>query len=124
VIGSCSKPEKDIEEGDIDEYLNTLEQDDPILIEAIKNYYLDKGNPNFPPVIPHDRLTDRRLAVSYPGLGFRFLFAIASPDRHFIIFVKQKIWLYFLRVVLRMLLFLIFSNSVGPIFFVGPWHFA
>jgi hypothetical protein len=96
VTGSCSKPEKDIEEGDIDEYLNTLEQDDPILIEAIKNYYLDKGNPNFPPVIPHDRLTDRRLAVSYPGLGLRFLFAIASPDkgllghRHFIIFVSKK----------------------------------
>ena len=62
--GSCSKPEEDVEEGDIDEYLNTLEQDDPILIEAIKNYYLDKGNPNFPPVIPRDRLTDKRLAVS------------------------------------------------------------
>ena len=52
-------------EGDIDEYLNNLEQDDPILIEAIQNYYLDKPNENFSPNIPQDRLTPNALAVSY-----------------------------------------------------------
>jgi hypothetical protein len=35
------------EEGDIDEHLNTLEPDDPVLIEAIQNYYLVSMLKNF-----------------------------------------------------------------------------
>ena len=34
-------------EGDIDPQLTGLAQDDPIVIEALKNYYLDKPN-DFP----------------------------------------------------------------------------
>ena len=34
-------------EGDIDNQLTGLAQDDPIVIEALKNYYLDKPN-DFP----------------------------------------------------------------------------
>ena len=58
----CKPPDQ--LEGDIDEYLNTLEQDDPVLIEAIQNYYLDRPNDNFSPNIPQERLTPNALAVS------------------------------------------------------------
>jgi hypothetical protein len=40
----CQAPEAetllDIIDGDIDDHLNTLEPDDPVLIDAIQNYYL------------------------------------------------------------------------------------
>ena len=39
--------ELDVIEGDIDPQLTGMKQDDPIVIEALKNYYLDKPN-NFP----------------------------------------------------------------------------
>ena len=61
--GVCQKPEI-YEEGDIDEHLNSLEPDDPVLINAIQNYYIDKPNPNFEPNIPAARLQKSELAVS------------------------------------------------------------
>ena len=60
--GSCGKAE--VEDGDIDEYLNTLEQDDPILIEAIKSYYLDRPNTNFDLKVPPKRLQRERIGES------------------------------------------------------------
>ena len=63
-VSVCQRQEEVAEEGDIDEHLNTLEPDDPVLIEAIQNYYLDKPNPNFELNIPARLLTDKELAVS------------------------------------------------------------
>jgi hypothetical protein len=40
-------------------------QDDPILIDAIRNYYLDRPTENFAPVIPKSRLGREKLAVIF-----------------------------------------------------------
>jgi hypothetical protein len=43
----------------------TCFQDDPILIDAIRNYYLDRPTENFAPVIPKSRLGREKLAVIF-----------------------------------------------------------
>lgn len=53
------------EEGDIDESLNGLSQDDPVLIDAIKNYYLMSPASNeMPYKIKPDKLNQPKIFVS------------------------------------------------------------
>ena len=61
---NCKLECKYDEESEIDESLNGLPQDDPILVEALKNYYLTSPADQLPYKIDKDRLQPERLDVS------------------------------------------------------------
>ena len=61
---NCKLECKYDEEAEIDESLNGLPQDDPILVEALKNYYLTSPADQLPYKIDKDRLQPKSLDVS------------------------------------------------------------
>ena len=75
------------EEGDIDESLNGMKQDDPVLIDAIKNYYLQSpASAKMPYNIDPDRLKPPKVYVRRVTIYLvvpKYLVSIISESKLF-----------------------------------------